>query len=170
MTEVALALGSNLGDRMGRLAGAVAFLAPELEGLCASSVYASDPVGYEDQPPFLNAVVTGRTRLGADALLRRAHAAEAAAGRRRSFPNAPRTLDVDIVLYGDEVRRDDELHIPHPRFRERAFVLAPLAEVAPGRVDPVTGRTVLDLWREARDALPPVRVFAPPHALLGSLP
>lgn len=162
---VALALGSNLGDRLDHLAGAVAGLAPDLTGLSTSSVYESDPVGYRDQPAFLNAVVTGATALEPEELLARGHALEEAAGRRRSFPDAPRPLDVDIVLYGTETHTRPSLRIPHPRFRERAFVLAPLAEIAPGWVDPHTGRTVLDLWTEVRDALAPARVVAPPEAL-----
>ena len=142
---VALALGSNVGSRLAHLAGAVAALAAAVDVEAVSSVYASDPVGYQDQGEFLNAVLVGRTRLAPRALLEAARGAEAAAGRRRPFRNAPRTLDVDLILYGSRVVREADLVVPHPRWRERAFVLAPLAEVAGGWVDPETGRTVREL-------------------------
>lgn len=131
-----------------------------LEGL--SSTYESEAVGFESQPPFLNAVLVGTTELGPEALLGRVMRIEAEAGRERSFRNAPRTLDVDIVLFGGLTLARPDLHIPHPRFRERAFVLAPLVEVAPAWVDPVTGRTVLEIWDERRGDLPPARVVASP--------
>ena len=130
-----------------------------------SSVYASAPVGYERQPDFLNAVLVGRTALLPEVLLARGHALERAAGRERAFPGAPRPLDVDLVFYGGRIVRGGRLILPHPRFRTRAFVLAPLAEVAPGWVDPVTGRTVEEIWNERRDDLPEVRKAAPPETL-----
>ena len=163
---VALALGSNLGDRVAHLRAAVAGLAGGVEIDGVSSVYASAPEGHADQPDFLNAVVVGRTRLNPVELLARAHALEAAAGRRRSFPNAPRPLDVDVVFYGSLVREAEPPLVPHPRWDRRAFVLAPLAEVAPDAVDPRSGRTVETVWNEKRaDLRPTVTAFAPPEAL-----
>lgn len=163
--RVALALGSNVGDRLGHLREAVEGLARVVQVDAVSSVYETDPVGYEDQPDFLNAVLVGVTGLGPRELLEAAHRLEAAAGRRRSFPDAPRELDVDLVLYGGLVVRGPDLTVPHPRWKERSFVLGPLADVAPGWVDPETGRTVEECWEDRREALPPLRRSAPPHAL-----
>lgn len=145
--SVALALGSNLGDRIAHLRRAVTGLVEsgiELRGV--SSVYESPPEGYGDQPDFLNAALVGRTRLSPGELLAVARRLEAEAGRERSFPNAPRPLDVDIVLYGDRVVTEPDLRIPHERWRTRAFVLAPLREIAGELRDPETGRTVKSFW------------------------
>lgn len=145
--SVALALGSNLGDRLAHLRRAVKGLGDggvEVRGV--SSVYESAPEGYVDQPDFLNAALVGRTRLSPGDLLAVARRLEAEAGRERSFPNAPRPLDVDIVLYGDRVVTEPELRIPHERWRTRAFVLAPLREIAGELRDPETGRTVKSFW------------------------
>lgn len=160
-----LALGSNQGDREGHLRRAVRDLTGHVRIDGVSSVYASAPVGFTDQPEFLNAVVVGRTGLGPEDLLDLAHRLEARAGRIRTFRNAPRTLDVDLVLHGSTIRDRVPPLLPHPRWTERAFVLAPLAEVAPGTVDPRTGRTVEAIWRDARHSLPEVRLHAPPDRL-----
>lgn len=162
---VALALGSNLGDRMEHLRAGVRGAARVVHNVATSPVYETAPTGYEDQPDFLNAVVVGTTALGPRDLLAAAHRLEAAAGRRRSFPDAPRVLDIDLILYGGLVLRGPELSIPHPRWKERSFVLGPLAEVGPELVDPETGRTVQDLWESRRDRLAPLRRVAPPEAL-----
>lgn len=103
-------------------------------------------------------------------LLRLAHRLEDDAGRQRPFPDAPRTLDADIVLARGVTVEEDELRVPHPRFRERAFVLVPLAEVAGGWVDPESGRTVEEIRRSNAPSLPPVTVYAPPSALRRYLP
>lgn len=147
--RVALALGSNLGDRLAHLRTAVARLEEEgigVEGV--SSVYESPPSGFEDQPDFLNAALVGRTRLSPGELLELARRLETEAGRERSFPNAPRPLDVDIVFYGDRVIRESGLRIPHARWSARAFVLAPLREIASAFRDPETGRPVDAFWEE----------------------
>lgn len=124
-----LGLGSNLGDRSAHLRRAVAALGPEL--LATSTVYETDPVGGPEQGPYLNLVALLRTDRSAPALLDRARELEAAAGRVRDVRWGPRTLDVDVLwVEGEEVDRPD-LVVPHPRMRERAFVMVPLAEVAP---------------------------------------
>ena len=144
--RVAIALGSNLGDREGTLTAAAAQLAALLDRFTLSSRHDTAPVGVPDpQPRYLNAAGVGFTRLGPRELLARLHDIERAFGRERSVPNASRTLDLDLILYGELVLSEPGLTIPHPRFRDRSFVLAPLAEVAADMIDPVTGRTVRDL-------------------------
>lgn len=142
---VAVALGSNLGDRGRTLDAAVEALRPHLAGLRVSSYHDTAPVGVEPQPRFLNAAAIGQTTLGPRALLETLLGIEARFGRERPAVGAPRTLDLDLILYGDTVLEERGLLVPHPRFRDRTFVLAPLAEIAPGWVDPVTGLTVAAL-------------------------
>jgi 2-amino-4-hydroxy-6-hydroxymethyldihydropteridine diphosphokinase len=150
-SKVAIALGSNLGDRHAILASAVAHLSTILANLRRSTWYDTAPVGVSpDQPRYLNGVVVGETTLAARALLDRLLAIEQAAGRTRPGPGAPRTLDLDLLLYGTERIQEAGLVVPHPRFRERLFVLEPLAEVAPGWIDPETGLTVTALLARAR--------------------
>ncbi|HEX4189394.1 MAG TPA: 2-amino-4-hydroxy-6-hydroxymethyldihydropteridine diphosphokinase [Marmoricola sp.] len=130
--RVVISLGSNLGDRMFALQGAVDALAdtPEVWVTGVSSVYETEPVGApEGSDQFLNAVLTLDTTLSARTLLERALAVEAAYGRERSETNAPRTLDVDLIVVGDRHADDDDLQLPHPRAAERAFVLAPWHEL-----------------------------------------
>ena len=144
--EVAVALGSNLGDRQATLAFAVSRLGGLLTNLRVSSFIETDPVGVGPQPPFLNGAVAGSScvdqpRLVLDSLL----AIEREAGRQRPHDGAPRTLDLDLILFGDLVVEEPGLILPHPRFRTRRFVLEPLAQVAGGMVDPVSGLTVREL-------------------------
>ncbi len=143
MVTVAVALGSNLGDRAGHLEHAVARLRSMLDNLRVSSVYETEPVGTPDsQALFLNLAIVGDTALSARGLLSALLAIEEERGRERPFPRAPRTLDLDLVLFGDLTIDEPHLVVPHPRFRERRFVLQPLAEIAPDRIDPVTGQTI----------------------------
>jgi 2-amino-4-hydroxy-6-hydroxymethyldihydropteridine diphosphokinase len=146
--QVAIAMGSNLGDRRAYLDSALDALALDLDQIKSSSVLETQPVGVgEEHGPYLNAAVTGTTQLSARDLLDRLLEIEAEQGRVRPYPMAPRTLDLDLILYGDSVIEEAGLSIPHPRFRERMFVLRPLAEIAPEMVDPVTGRTMAELLR-----------------------
>jgi len=146
---VAVALGSNLGDRQANLDFAIARLREFLSDLRVSTFINSPPFDVPDtQPDYLNAVVVGETSLSAEDVLARLLAIERERGRVRPSVRAARTLDLDLILYGDQVIRTGTLDVPHPRFRERAFVLGPLAEIAPGMVDPVTGKTVHELARE----------------------
>jgi 2-amino-4-hydroxy-6-hydroxymethyldihydropteridine diphosphokinase len=142
MLRVAVALGSNLGDRERYLSEAIASLRPFLSDIRVSSLHDTEPVGVDPQPRFLNAVLTATTSLTAAALLARLLDTERQFGRERPHPGAARTLDLDLILYGGEVLDEPGLTVPHPRFRERRFVLAPLAEIAPDWIDPVTGLTV----------------------------
>ena len=147
MVPVALALGSNLGDRERYLRVALTDLASSIEGLRVSTFHVTDPVGVCDQPKFLNAAATGHTGLSARDLLARFLEVERQHGRTRPHDDAPRTLDLDLILYGDRTIEEPDLHVPHLRFRERLFVLQPLAEIAPDWVDPATGHTVGELLR-----------------------
>jgi 2-amino-4-hydroxy-6-hydroxymethyldihydropteridine diphosphokinase len=142
----AVALGSNLGDRDAHLDFAIARLATLLQNLKTSRHYETVPVGVSGpQPLFLNAAAVGETTLAARALLAALLAIEHEGGRERPHPNAPRTLDLDLILFGAVVIDEPGLTVPHPRFRERRFVLEPLSEIAPALRDPVTGKTVLEL-------------------------
>jgi len=144
--RVAIALGSNLGDRRGHIAWAIEQLNEILANTSVSNIVETEPVDVPDeQPPYLNAVVVGETTLEPVELLSALLGVEERRGRTRSAWRSARTLDLDLVLYDGLIVDQDELTIPHPRFRERAFVLEPLAEVAPDWIDPVTGRTVGEL-------------------------
>jgi 2-amino-4-hydroxy-6-hydroxymethyldihydropteridine diphosphokinase len=143
---VAVALGSNLGDRRAHLSWAVDRLGALVQDLRLSSTLETEPVDVPDaQPPYLNAVVTGVTSLAPDTLLHALLELEQQRGRTRTSMRAARTLDLDLILYGDAVIDEPGLIVPHPRFRERRFVLEPLAEVAADWRDPVTGKTVGEL-------------------------
>lgn len=136
-----VALGSNLSGPQRQLRAAFDALArlPDTQVIAHSSLYRSAPVGYADQPDFVNAVAAIRTALSPRALLDALLTLERAHGRVREFANAPRTLDLDIVLYGEQVIHEPGLSVPHPRMHERAFVLVPLAEIAPDAVVPGRG-------------------------------
>ncbi len=143
---VVLALGSNLGDRLANLQGGVDALCaePGLDDVAVSPVYQTAPVGGPAQPDYLNAVLTASTSLPARAMLDRARAAEAALRRTRGERWGPRTLDVDVIAYGDQISADPELTLPHPRAYQRAFVLAPWHDLDPDAQIPGRGR-VADL-------------------------
>jgi 2-amino-4-hydroxy-6-hydroxymethyldihydropteridine diphosphokinase len=154
-TRVAIALGSNLGDRRAHLDYAVSRLDGLLEEIQVSSYIETAPVGVPGhQGPFLNAAVVGDTVLPARALLTRLLAIEADRRRERPFPGAARTLDLDLILFADRIIDEVGLVVPHPRFRSRQFVLEPLAEVAPKMIDPVTGKTVRELLNVLTDGGP----------------
>ncbi len=156
---VYLALGSNLGDRRGNLAAALQRLREKVELHTISSVYETEPVGYLDQPRFLNMVCCGKTELSAQKLLKEVKSIETLIGRQPSFRNGPRPIDIDILLYDDVQIEEETLTIPHPRMHERAFVLVPLTEISPNVIDPISGRTA----QELADALPHdgVKILAP---------
>ena len=133
MTIAYIGLGSNLAEPQSQVESALGELdaLPRTRVVARSSLYRTAPLGFAPQPDFVNAVAAVDTLLGARELLHELQALEAAHQRRRSFANAPRTLDLDLLLFGDECIADAELVVPHPRMHERAFVLAPLAEIAP---------------------------------------
>jgi 2-amino-4-hydroxy-6-hydroxymethyldihydropteridine diphosphokinase len=144
-----IGVGSNLGDREALVRGAVESLrrTPGVELLACSSVIETEPVGPTPQPMYLNAVVMVRTTLNPAALLAMLQALERAAGRRRQdeLRWGPRTLDLDLLLFGGRIIRDPGLEVPHPRLHERRFVLEPLVQIDPGVVHPVLSQTARDL-------------------------
>jgi 2-amino-4-hydroxy-6-hydroxymethyldihydropteridine diphosphokinase len=146
ITRVAIALGSNLGDRRGHLDYAASRLRSILTHFRVSTSFDTEPVDVPGrQPLFLNAAAIGETALTAGELLEALFEIERERGRERPIPGAARTLDLDLVLFGDQILNEPALVVPHPRFRGRRFVLEPLAEIAPDMVDPVTGKTVREL-------------------------
>ena len=151
LTPVALSLGSNLGDRRGHLEWALEQLGRRLERLRVSSVIETDAEDVPDpQPPYLNAAAVGETALEPGPLLDLLLDLERARGRERRAFRAARTLDLDLIFYGTRVIDTPALVVPHPHFRTRGFVLAPLAEIAPDWIDPLTGKTVGKTLEELR--------------------
>ena len=143
MVACAVSLGSNVGDRRAHLNFAVASLRGLLTNLAVSRYYETVPVGVSGpQAMFLNAAAVGQTSLTARGVLEALLAIEQERGRERPYARAPRTLDLDLILLGDVVLDEPDLVVPHPRFRERRFVLEPLAEIAPDLKDPATGSPV----------------------------
>jgi 2-amino-4-hydroxy-6-hydroxymethyldihydropteridine diphosphokinase len=151
IAQVAIALGSNVGDRREHLEYGVSRLSACVSTLRVSPIRETEPFGVgEPQSPYLNAVAIGSTTLEPDALIAELMAIEQARGRTRPSPRAPRTLDMDLILFGDRVVDRPGLTLPHPRFRERLFVLEPLADLAPDWNDPVSGKTVRALLSHLR--------------------
>ena len=147
--EVYLSLGSNLGNRRANLAKALRLLRDSVEIVKVSSVYDTEPVGVGEQPRFLNMMCCIDTDMGPKQLLSFVKGIESKMGRELKLRNAPRDIDIDIIFYGDTIMDTPELIIPHPRMRERAFVLVPFAEMAPEVVHPATGERVGDLAAKA---------------------
>jgi len=152
MAIVAIALGSNLGDKAGYLREALRRLAAGARVVAVSSFHDTAPVGYLAQDRFLNAAALVETGETPQAFLARLLGIERDLGRVREIPNGPRTIDLDILLWEQEIVDEPGLTIPHPRLHERGFVLAPLAEIAPGLSHPVLGLTVRALWEQVRSA------------------
>ena len=144
-----LALGTNLGDRPANLRAAIETLPPEIKVIAESKVYETPPWGYEDQPAFLNMAVKCETALEPESLLKRLKQLEVRLGREQSFRWGPRLIDIDILFYDDLILESESLIIPHPRLQERAFVLVPLADIAPDFVHPVLKETIKELLASA---------------------
>ncbi len=148
---VYLSLGSNLGDRMSNLEKALEFLGERLAIATVSPVYDTAPQGNKDQSRFLNLACEVRTRLSPEQVLALAKVIEMKLGRPRGTSNFPRPIDIDILFYGSQVVNTADLVIPHPRLTERAFVLVPLARIAPDFIHPVSGKSVKNLLAEVTD-------------------
>lgn len=147
--SIYIALGSNLGDRLANLERAIVHLQPAVRVLGCSAVYATPPWGYADQPEFLNQVIRGETALDPTGLLDLLKQIEADMGRVKTIQNGPRLIDLDLLFYDDLVMESERLTLPHPRMAGRAFVLMPLADLAPGLVHPLTGKSIREMLAEA---------------------
>ncbi|MFA6303128.1 MAG: 2-amino-4-hydroxy-6-hydroxymethyldihydropteridine diphosphokinase [Legionella sp.] len=147
MHEVIIALGSNLGSRIQFLLDAEAKLVqlPKTTDFKFSSIYQSAPIGCAESPDYLNAVVSCKTELDPYKLLELLQQIENAHHRTRSYPNAPRTLDLDIIFYDNKISSDPILTLPHPRMHERFFVLTPLCEINPNLIHPLLKKTIAEL-------------------------
>lgn len=150
---VVVAFGSNLGSRRELIVEAAAQVAAFLSRFRLSTIIETAPVGagLEHDPPYLNAIGVGESHLAPRDLLTHLRAIEDAAGRERPYAGAPRTLDLDLILAGDAVVNEEGLQLPHPRFRERRFVLEPLVELEPDLKDPVSGETMRELLARLDD-------------------
>lgn len=140
-----LALGSNMGDRLANLKQALSSLPPQMEVKKRSHVYETPPWGYEDQSKFLNQVLMAKTYLEPEPLLRHLKRLEVALGRKASFRNGPRLIDIDILFYDDLVLETPDLILPHPRLHERGFVLLPMMDIAPDLVHPVNKKSIREM-------------------------
>jgi len=157
--DIHLSIGTNLGDRIANLRAALEAMPPEVEPVAISRVYETPPWGYTDQPAFLNMAVHARTGLGPESLLRKLKQVETRIGRKPGIRWGPRLLDIDILFYDDLLLDMPGLQIPHPRLAERAFVLAPLVDLAPDLCYPGNGHSLKELLEHTGRS--GVRLFSP---------
>lgn len=166
-TKIAISLGSNLGDREKFLKAAFDYLAAEfLQEAVSSSIYESEPWGITDQPRFYNSIVVGYSEWKPPALVNFFKRLESKIGKRSSTKYGPREIDIDLIAYGNQEWNSDGVTVPHPHFRERSFVVAPLAEVWPDWKDPKTQISAQSLWEALSKKTPAgaiAIVFPPPN-------
>ncbi len=163
MHTIFLGLGTNLGDRTANLQAAIAGLAERLVMTAVSPLYQTPPWGVTDQPNFLNLCLAAQTDLAPEELLTFVKNLEVALGRQPAERWGPRLIDIDILFYANQLIETENMIIPHPRLAERAFVLRPLADIAPEFVHPVLGETIAALAKKVGDE--GIRPFAPALAL-----
>lgn len=151
---VLIGIGSNLGDRVGNIRKAVEMLANQaiLSEIRSASLYETEPVGFKNQPWFLNTVVAGNTKLTISELLTRCKEIERTIGRQKRPRWHEREIDLDILLYGNSQFTSEEINVPHPRMAERRFVLVPASEIAPNSMHPVTRKSIAQLLDECTDS------------------
>lgn len=159
MTIAYLSLGSNLGHREGHIRKAVKLLEKRCRVAGKSSLYDTEPLDHASQPHFLNCCVKIDTKMKPDGLLAFARHVESVLGRRRRLKYGPRTIDIDIILYGERVVRKKGLEIPHPRMHERRFVLLPLLEIEPDLKHPLTGKRLENLLKGLEEEGQAVRLY-----------
>ena len=149
---VLLSLGSNIGPRKRRIRDAIQRISTSImSNVKVSSLYETEPIGFTEQPKFINVVITGETELSATDLHEACKGLELAQGRVHRDQWREREIDIDVILYGDEVIESDRLTVPHPRMRDRRFVLVPATEIAPDLVDPATGCSMQELLAICED-------------------
>ncbi|MBN1369214.1 MAG: 2-amino-4-hydroxy-6-hydroxymethyldihydropteridine diphosphokinase [Dehalococcoidaceae bacterium] len=154
LVTVYLGLGSNMGSRSQNLEKALGYITQRMRLIKKSSVYETEPVGNTEQPKFLNMVCEVKTMLTPETLLLLTKGVEQKLGRPAKHPkDSPRTIDIDILFYGDQVFSSPDLIIPHPRLSKRAFVLVPLNEIAPELVDPASGKQIAELLKEVQKGI-----------------
>ena len=151
-TPFLLSLGSNLEPRVARLHHAIDLLTSTLGPVQSSHLYETSPVGYTDQPDFLNCCIAGQTDLSAEDLYAACKNVERSIGRLNRERWREREIDVDVILYGSTQVQNDVITIPHPRMQDRRFVLAPAAEIVPHMIDPRSGRSINELLQCCTDA------------------
>jgi 2-amino-4-hydroxy-6-hydroxymethyldihydropteridine diphosphokinase len=148
LAQIYIALGSNMGDRVDSLEKAIQMLTPEIQLVSKSSIYETDPWGYEDQDAFLNQVIHAETKLEPQGVLVKLKSIESEMGRQETFRYGPRVIDLDLLFYNDLILSTDKLQIPHPQIPNRAFVLIPLREIAPDLNHPALGQSITELAAE----------------------
>ncbi len=165
MKDVYLLIGGNLGDRKAYLKEAVRLISLHLGTIClTSSLYETAPWGKTDQPAYLNQVIKAKVSMPPAALMQKILDIEKQMGRVRKEKNSERTIDIDILYYGNDIIDQEDLVIPHPRIAERRFVLTPLAECCPEFTDPSTGRTIEDMLNTCSDGLAVTRLANTEHS------
>jgi 2-amino-4-hydroxy-6-hydroxymethyldihydropteridine diphosphokinase len=154
MSNVWISLGTNQGERLENLSRAIKFLEPEVRVVDCSPIYQTEPWGFKDQPDFLNQIIKAETKLAPMELLKKLKSIEHELGRKETFRNGPRIIDLDILYFDKLILDLEDLQIPHPRIPERAFVLIPLADLAPELISPRSGKSVAEML----EAIDPVGV------------